>query len=144
MRLIDADALMENIESIPWFTKTKNGYLVSGANSEVGSYLPTDKVWEAVNKAHTVDAELVRHEMWLKSLNGNPFCSGCSTEFKFTDGVPKRCPECGARMDKKMKVPGQVQPSHRRSALCHGDRGDEARGQSGEEIDYVQKDKTDS
>ena len=115
MRLIDAEALMENIEQIPWFTKTKNGYLVYGAKSEVGSYLPTDKVWEAVNKAHTVDAEPARHGRWVYDPNGMDFnlgawvCSECKVKNDNLGGSQRinpyhfvgsrYCPNCGAKMD---------------------------------------------
>lgn len=98
MRLINADALiMKHCATECGCTREECGLEYNKDGCDGCTF-----VIEIENE-ETVEAEPVRHEMWLKSLNGNPFCSGCSTEFKFTDGVPKRCPECGARMDKKRK-----------------------------------------
>lgn len=38
MRIINADSLMENVEDIAWYSKTKTGVLVEGATSEMDSY----------------------------------------------------------------------------------------------------------
>lgn len=61
-------------------------------------------VMGAVRDAPTVDAEPVRHEHWEVSLDGDTFCSGCSTEHRLTGRIPKYCPNCGAKMDERQTI----------------------------------------
>lgn len=84
MRLIDADALMEDIR--------KNS----------ASYFADDFAHEWVDKQPTVDVELVKHEKWIRDEFGAR-CSGCGL-YSYRDKFDKPwespyCPICGAKMD---------------------------------------------
>ena len=100
MRLIDADALMEEMDKITWYSLSRNGRLIVGATSERESYLPTKKVWDAVSNAPIIGAEPVRHGQWNDSLDGvTPYCTACGMTHRLITRLPKYCPNCGAKMD---------------------------------------------
>lgn len=90
MRLIDADALIEN-ES--WDADTRVGYVQV---VDVGSIL----------EAPTIDP--VKHGHWI-SKNDGPYgrwrlyCSVCGKHSGLVKEKPY-CPNCGAKMDDKSKV----------------------------------------
>ncbi len=90
MRLINADALMKDIDNDIFCTESRKCY---------------EKM--RVRKQPTIDAEPVRHGRWIRriTVHGNSvipsilaMCSECKT-----DGSPmwKRCPVCEAKMDGK-------------------------------------------
>lgn len=86
MRPINADSLMENVEKITWYSKTKTGVFVEGATSEMDSYLPTKEVWNAIKTAPTIDVVPVVHAEWVHArYTKEPvyLCSNCyMTEYK--------------------------------------------------------------
>lgn len=97
MRLIDADALREELDSIlNWNT-----------NDEYNMYSDT---MVAIDNAHTIEAEPVRHGHWIPqyvSSRGNTdtfSCSECNANSYTTHMVKschyKYCRNCGAKMDK--------------------------------------------
>ena len=88
MRLIDADALLEELESA-WETITD-----------------VDDFYYFVKNANTIDAELVKHGRWIETIKGT-CCSACKknptgvkTLFAANYNAPY-CPRCGAKMDRK-------------------------------------------
>lgn len=90
MRLIDADALIEN-ES--WDADTRAGYVQV---VDVGSIL----------EAPTVDP--VKHGYWISKCEGTYsrwrlYCSVCGKHSGLVKEKPY-CPNCGAKMDDKSKV----------------------------------------
>lgn len=113
MRVIDADALLESVESITWYSKSKKGRLIEGATSDVDSYLPTKDVWSAIKTAPTLDVEQVVHAKWVvKEKHGVSTlfsCSRCGSSIEITNdyyGIPSRFASiyypychCGAKMD---------------------------------------------
>lgn len=89
MRLIDADALIENIiESIPDLRK-----------------FSTKTVGEVIDNTPTVDAVPVRHGKWINRWSGcgsvwlEQSCSECGLTFEDEPHEYKYCPNCGARME---------------------------------------------
>ena len=92
MRMIDADALMEN------GIKVEFGYNYDGL-----ILIPMRDVRRSIDNAPTVDAEPVRHGRWVE--NGKEYsirvmcdrCSICGS----TQGIDwmNYCPHCGAKMD---------------------------------------------
>lgn len=82
MRLIDADALIKEIDNEMFSTESR-------------------KCWEKmrVRKMPTIDAEPVRHGRWIPQDNTftRYMCSEC--EGKNHGGHEKYCPSCGAKMD---------------------------------------------
>ena len=94
-RLIDADALMKNIDEqlashdgLDMFDK-ETVYLI-GVN-DVTSYIVS---------APTVDAESVRHAHWVRTDKTDKFtweCSECG--YGLTDYKLSYCYDCGAKMD---------------------------------------------
>lgn len=91
MRLIDADALREELDSVlNWDT-----------NNEYNMYSDTI---DAIDNAPTIEAEPVRHGKWDE--NAVPFCNVCQECGAVVErhcvkrnGSLKRCPNCGAKMD---------------------------------------------
>ena len=96
MRFIDADALIRKHCKAECGCKREECGLTYEKDGCDGCTFVKE-----IENAETVDAEPVKKEMWLVSLNGNPFCTGCGTEFRFPKGVAKFCPECGAKMEGK-------------------------------------------
>lgn len=104
MRLIDADALLEN------------GIKVSyGYNDDGIVLIPMGEVRQSIRNAPTIEAEPVRHGKWIdKGLEGDFSwqldgrgscwrvleCSACGGKLC---GMPGSdfCPRCGAKMDLK-------------------------------------------
>ena len=94
MRLIDADALREELDSVlNWDT-----------NNEYNMYSDT---MDAIDNAPTIEAEPVRHGEWkrgeLLTFAGRtaspPYCSEC---LRFAGGeLWTFCPNCGAKMDEE-------------------------------------------
>lgn len=54
-------------------------------------------VLEKMDKAPTVDAEPVRHGIWIEDC-GLVQCSACYEEYRVRTNY---CPNCGAKMDKE-------------------------------------------
>lgn len=89
-RLIDADALREELDSVlNWNT-----------NDEYNMYSDTVV---AIDNAPTVDAEPVRHGHWSCDEDaGWAQCSLCGYYFDISDDPPsKYCGGCGAKMEEK-------------------------------------------
>lgn len=86
MRLIDADALREELDSIlNWHT-----------NDEYNMYSDT---MVAIDNAPTVDEKLVIHGVWEKD-GTRCECSNCSAFANLGHArVWKHCPMCGAEME---------------------------------------------
>lgn len=96
MRLIDADALKETI--------CDNVYSVTDFfNSRDYGMFWTGGIEKAINEAPTIDAEPVKHGMWI----GKPMmcgysrmrCSVCDNVFLENKEKWSYCPCCGARME---------------------------------------------
>ncbi len=101
MRLIDADALLKasRMGKVLYFDDTRtDGY--------------TDVLLAVeVERAPTIEAELVRHGRWEYNDEGDPICTVCgnSDELsrddyycrggKIRDSDSAYCPWCGAKMD---------------------------------------------
>lgn len=95
MRLIDADALKETI--------CDNVYPVTDFfNSRDYGMFWTGGIEKAIDEAPTIDAELIKHGMWIdcKGSNGKDYrkCSECLHTQEIT-GLLNYCPVCGARME---------------------------------------------
>lgn len=93
MRLIDADALMEN------GIKVEFGYNYDGL-----ILIPMRDVRRSIDNAPTVDLEPVRHGRWVKSGyacgESEWTCTECGNkEWRTSTGRLKWCPLCGAKMD---------------------------------------------
>lgn len=83
MRLIDADGLREDIETID-YTDCNNYY---------------DTV-DFIDDAPTIEAEPVRHGKWEFAGDGIVGCTSCGETYHSRYVVPRNyCPNCGARMD---------------------------------------------
>ena len=83
MRLIDADALLSEVEKAYSYEDKRGqlGYTVS-----------------SIKKAPTIEAEPVRHGRWCEPFGGYlPFCSECRKCPTASIKTPY-CPNCGARM----------------------------------------------
>lgn len=94
MRLIDADALKDNI-------RVKSGYF-----DDMVLYLPMSDVHKSIDKSPTIDAVSVVHGRW--EVSGIPCeqfkcseCGGGCWYYDYHGDVAKSryCPNCGARMD---------------------------------------------
>lgn len=92
-RLIDADALREELDSIlNWNT-----------NDEYNMYSDT---MVAIDNAHTIEAEPVIHAHWIEKQTTIQ-CSNCGKEYNdeircmcyFENAELNHCPKCGAKMD---------------------------------------------
>ena len=98
MRLIDADALLEEMVGIT------DGWLKP----------PKDWKWyeDSVRNAPTIEAEPVKHGQWMESKIGDIKCAecgafaleavtGCLVNRHYESVRSKYCPNCGARMTKE-------------------------------------------
>lgn len=103
MRLIDADALLEEIEQImrsPW---AQDGTFAERTIKRDAMCFLRDL---CVRDAPTIDAEPVVHARWEEDRMDYR-CTACGTSFKDEIAfayhgeckLPGRCLECGARMD---------------------------------------------
>lgn len=82
MRLIDADALIENIVETAKDLRT----------------LSTKTIGEAIHKTPIIDAEPVRHGKWISQGDcGVTECSCCGWNIEECVGW-NYCPYCGAKM----------------------------------------------
>ena len=84
MRLINADALIEEIHSYTMY-------------DEISKY----DIERAIDEAPTVDAEPVRHGRWIFGTANHREYMKCSVCLKSQTptGVFTYCPNCGAKMD---------------------------------------------
>ena len=102
MRLIDLDKAIDAIYRTDWY-HLFNGELSEGAEDEDHAlYMATD-IYKAIGEVPVVDSEPVRHGKW-KHWARMIICSECGTALyddviKCFRGVPRYCPECGAKMD---------------------------------------------
>ena len=98
MRLIDADALKEQIE----FHPTSVSVCMTVAEAKGQTYFK-NRCLEDIDNAPTIEAEPVRCGKWIKGTRYK--CSECGTEWDL-DGTPKEygmnyCAYCGARMEEE-------------------------------------------
>lgn len=104
MRLIDADALKEEVSSLRMVItglRCGKGVLSEYAREHLKSIL------RIIDESPTIDAEPVRHGRWIcPDFDFSDYwkCSACNEEFYFEQDQWKIfhcCPNCGARMDAK-------------------------------------------
>ncbi len=102
MRLIDADALKKKKVDVQTTTFEKDGHY-SIIKIQDGKGVTV----KDIDEAPTIEAEPVRHGEWIED-GTNIVCSVCKTEFSdeiafmkrtIDPEKPKRCPECGAKME---------------------------------------------
>ena len=93
MRLIDADALVENLELIAKYQPDCKQSTILG-------------VCATIRATKAVDAEPVRHGYWIqsKSVPAYHSCSYCHAAHKMHEScntyvLLNYCPNCGAKMD---------------------------------------------
>lgn len=101
-RYIDADKLLES-----------GLRFRDGINDDGLLYAPFVAVLKSIKEMPTADVEEVKHATWeCTDESDNVWeCSGkdgCGEQYMFIEGTPednkyKRCPNCGARMDGKVK-----------------------------------------
>ena len=92
MRLINADALYENVEAI-----TFNEVPVAHQPYVQAAFEAFDVV---VRMQPTIDAEPVRHGRWIHDVNNLYGCSECRVRETMSHRHMKNyCPNCGAKMD---------------------------------------------
>lgn len=93
MRLIDADALIDEIKHGLWDWGSVDGIKSSAVLKQTIS---------DINNMPTVDAEPIRHGKWIdvKGSNGKDYrkCSECLHTQDIT-GLLNYCPVCGAKME---------------------------------------------
>lgn len=101
MRLIDADALAEQVDNLcadwneNWIGNDNQSFILHGDVSDI------------ISDAPTIEAEPVRHGRWVLvsqwrdeegTLNPIYRCTACSIT---NDEEDRYCPHCGAKMDKE-------------------------------------------
>lgn len=98
MRLIDADALLEDMgeEPMNW----------TNSPEEIQEYIDWKQTVAIINSAQTIEAEPVRHGHWIEKDwdDGDYVCSACGHSWVTIEGTPQDnemnyCPYCGAHMD---------------------------------------------
>lgn len=97
MRLIDADALKQEVLRIheEHFKTSKLQFIHDFFKA----------IFRRINKAPTIDAELVKHGRWverlvnIETLTTDLFCSEC--KFASVNWRYNYCPNCGAKMDEE-------------------------------------------
>ena len=109
-RLIDADAFLESIEGIDWYTIHFDGSVTQGSPSEEVAWYKAMDIYAATENAPTVYAVPVVHGRWITEKCNhvrwrlkNPEkwvihkCSVCG----YSNGRKSSnyCPNCGAKMD---------------------------------------------
>ena len=93
MRLIDADALLKDINDLIQMWSGGESFLEIGHTNG----LETAKVY--IVDAPTIDAEPVRHGKWIENENGTYSCSGCKSWIpKEQHYYARYCLHCGAKM----------------------------------------------
>ena len=100
MRLIDADALIEAIDEINWYSFYK-GCLVNGAECEEKALYKAVDIIAAVDNEPTIEAEPVRHGVWSTGYYNyeGVYVRDCSYCGYAHDDLSPYCPSCGAKMD---------------------------------------------
>ena len=118
MRLIDVDALIENLEydiELDARALDDADFLI-GINRDLAQFDKDCKqnAVDMLKKAPTVDAEPVRHGKWIEGKAKNiktgevrlvRKCSECESGYfiydflNSVDEIPSYCPHCGAKMD---------------------------------------------
>lgn len=101
MRLIDADAILK---------KQYQGYTrASDTDWQIGYWDGVDRICNEIREEKTVDAEPVTHGRWewlgpYRYNNDGDIgtCSVCKRRIRFFE-KPNYCPNCGAKMDVKIK-----------------------------------------
>lgn len=98
MRLIDADALADRLDVLA-YDDWNQGVSLTWADA-------LKDLAEAVRNESSVDAEPVRHGMWINisiSANGNESSAECdlcgARVHNNLSSVINYCPNCGARME---------------------------------------------
>jgi len=107
MRLIDADALMEDLkQSHDWLIKIYEGLLFETEKRICSAEIATfDEIGLRIKAAPTIDAEPVRHGRWIKTCVPDVYmCSCCKRPTKMDElckslTLRDYCPNCGAKMD---------------------------------------------
>lgn len=106
MRLIDADALIEDIKEFKELEPKYNLEIIYKGVS-------CDFAIKAIEEASTVDAEPVRHGYWIKEkivtqttagiqlVTWAYVCSECKMRLSIVETKKNYCPYCGAKMDKE-------------------------------------------
>ena len=96
MRLIDADALISDIER---------------TIGESGCVNHEGEIMDCVRYAPIIEAVPVVHGKWIRMDETHPetglnthYCSICDYEI---DGLEPYCPNCGAKMDKESESNGE-------------------------------------
>lgn len=101
MRPIDADDLVKAFEALDLM----NGEHAESFTNMVGNRsMEIECAKDYIDNAKTIDARLVVHAHWIKSLFGDVSitCSNCDFHMCIPNSaIPKMlyCPNCGARMD---------------------------------------------
>lgn len=113
MRLIDANALTDAIERTDWYHNSEQGNMVHGAVYGDNAWYKAEDIYKALEDAHTIEAEPVKHGRWIpddKFPSGKSsifHCSECYysrttsvlyTSEKLSQDDPY-CKKCGAKMD---------------------------------------------
>ena len=98
MRLIDADALRERMYHDAFETDSDMQKWDSGC------WIRYKMFENALEEAPTVDAELVRHGLWVKDKYPLYSCSECGAIYQFIGYGYNYCPECGSKMDRERKT----------------------------------------
>lgn len=105
MRLIDADAAIKKLQK---YVTEMESDIYYGSNLGI----PKDCICEAIEEVPTIEAEPVVHAHWIMEKDyedgkADYKCSNCEFDDTFFKDIPerfyKRCPHCGAKMDKEAK-----------------------------------------
>ena len=129
MRLIDADALKQNIAEWQVSESPTEGWnwrmerTVTDHERQYEKYLTIGQMNDVIDEQPTVDAEPVRHGEWVKMRGMMPpeymglkECSVCGwhinpigrTAFDKHESEFCYCPHCGARMDEQFADPRKM------------------------------------
>ena len=94
MRLIDADALIEETECLFKDHNSTEDYMGIGYNHGVGDSIAI------IKNLPTIEAEPVKRGKWIEEPNCWYRCSVCGQHYPSTRGYMyfNYCPNCGARM----------------------------------------------
>jgi hypothetical protein len=100
---IEREAVIKMLENTDWYTINKNGILVLGASDGNTALFKARDMFQLVRKTPAADVEPVRHGYWIE-YSGDPniiTCSECDWGEPPVSKTYKRCPMCGAKMDRK-------------------------------------------
>ena len=104
-RLIDADALMEDLkQEHDWLIKLYEGLQFYDDKRQCSAEIAAfNEIIMRIKKAPTIEAEPVRHGEWI---DGQPYtnshwrvCSVCHKSADHPAGGHEYCGHCGAKMD---------------------------------------------